>query len=237
MLAPPSGKEAQGVQSPEAKLTRGGEEFRMEAKTATSPPDSKTWYAHATKANDQIKSSGKRGEVSFDWTQIDVHGPGSSFPDQASIENFLSGKMTKERMRSIQYFEIVWKDVDGKIVTTSRTRAADGALGAWRRAISPMRSLRARGRDHGGGRVRRGARVARGAWSVVLAARSAIATTSRATSRSRCRSCSRSAGDGCSRAARWRGRSLRPHGLAAQQLALQWNAPATHVQQPAPYWQ
>jgi len=129
MLAPPEGKEAQHVKSPEARLTRGGEELRMEVKTATSPPDSKTWNKHATEANGQVKSASKPGEIIFDWTQIDVRAPGSSFPDQASIERFINGRLTKDRLRSIRYFEIIWTDVDGKIVVTSRTRATDGTVG------------------------------------------------------------------------------------------------------------
>ncbi|HWO25173.1 MAG TPA: hypothetical protein VNO30_40820 [Kofleriaceae bacterium] len=129
MLERPLGKDAQGMKSPDAKLTRGGEELRMEVKTATAPPDSNTWSNHAKKANDQVKSANKPGEITFDWTQVDVRAPGSNFPDQASIESFMNGKMTKDHMRSIRYFEIVWTDVDGKIVVTSRSRAADGTLG------------------------------------------------------------------------------------------------------------
>jgi hypothetical protein len=129
MLAPPERADAQHVKSPEAKLTRGGEERRLEVKTATAPPTSNTWSRHATTANDQVKSANKPGEITFDWTQVDVRAPSSSFPDQASIERFINGKMTKDYMRSIRYLEIVWTDVDGKIVVTSRTRAVDGTLG------------------------------------------------------------------------------------------------------------
>jgi hypothetical protein len=129
MLEPPESKDAQRVKSPDAKLTRGGEELRMEVKTATAPPDSNTWSNHAKDANDQVKSANQPGEITFDWTQVDIRAPGSSFPDQASIERFINGKLTKDRMRSIRYFEIVWTDVDGKLVVTSRTRTADGALG------------------------------------------------------------------------------------------------------------
>jgi len=129
MLARPEGKDAQHMKSPEAKLTRGGEERRLEVKTATAPPTSNTWSRHAVTANKQVKSTNKPGEITFDWTQVDVRAPGSSFPDQTSIERFINGKMTEDHMKSIRYFEIVWTDVDGKIVVTSRTRAADGTLG------------------------------------------------------------------------------------------------------------
>jgi len=129
MLERLEGKDAQGVKSPDAKLTRGGEERRLEVKTATAPPDSNTWNNHAKGATKQVRSRNTPGEITFDWTQVDIRAPGSSFPDQASIERFINGKMTKDRMRSIRYFEIVWMDVDGKIVVTSRTRAADGTLG------------------------------------------------------------------------------------------------------------
>ncbi|HWO26625.1 MAG TPA: hypothetical protein VNO30_48180 [Kofleriaceae bacterium] len=129
MLERPERADAQHVKSPDAKLTRGGEELRMEVKTATAPPTSNTWSGHATDANKQIKSTNKPGEITFDWTQVDIRAPGSSFPDQTSIERFINGKMTKDHMKSIRYFEVVWTDVDGKIVVTSRTRAADGTLG------------------------------------------------------------------------------------------------------------
>jgi hypothetical protein len=129
MLVPLEGKGAQHKKSPEARLTRGGEELRLEVKTATEPPRLRTWIDHVTQANRQIKSAGKPGEITFDWTQVDVRAPGSGFPDQASIERFIAGMMTKDRMRTIRYFEIVWIEVGGQIAVTSRARAADGTLG------------------------------------------------------------------------------------------------------------
>jgi hypothetical protein len=139
MLAPPKGKDAQGKMSPEAKLTRGGQELRLEVKTATEPPSRATWNDHADKANKQIKSSGSPGEISFDWTEVSR--AGSDFPDQASIERFLGGKMTKDRLSSVSYFEIVWRDTDGKIVVTSRTRIPDPS-DATKSTVGPITSVK-----------------------------------------------------------------------------------------------
>jgi hypothetical protein len=128
MLTPPTGPKAQNVKSPEARLVAGGEEKRLEAKTATEPPNRGTWNAHADNANAQIKSSGKPGEISFDWTEVNVRAPSSDFDYAIDIERFLDSKMTKDRLRGVRYFEILWKDAQGVTWITSRTRAADGTL-------------------------------------------------------------------------------------------------------------
>jgi hypothetical protein len=128
MLTPPEGPGAvQGRKTPEGKLisTENGERG-LEVKTATAPPDRQTWNAHADKANKQIKSLGKPGEISFDWTEVELRG--GDFKNGADVEGFLNGKMTKDRLREVRYFEIVWKDADGVVRTTSRARNADGTL-------------------------------------------------------------------------------------------------------------
>lgn len=131
MLTPPEGPGAvQGQKTPEGKLTAAnGSERGLEVKTATSPPDRATWNAHADKANKQIKSLGKPGEISFDWSDVNVRA-GGDFRSAADIEAFLNGKMTNERLREVKYFEIIWKDEQGVVRTTSRTRNADGTVGA-----------------------------------------------------------------------------------------------------------
>ena len=130
MLTPPEGAGAiQGKKTPEAKLASAERGERgLEVKTATAPPDRQTWNAHADKANKQIKSLGKPGEISFDWTEVDLR-RGGDFKTSADVESFLNGKMTKERLREVRYFEIVWKDADGVVRTTSRARNVDGTLG------------------------------------------------------------------------------------------------------------
>jgi hypothetical protein len=128
-LSPPVGPSApKGAKTPEAKITRGTEELRLEVKTATDPPSRATWNAHADKANAQIKGSGKRGEISFDWTGTDVRA-GGDFGTQADIENFLNGKMTDTRLRSVDRFEVVWKAPDGSTMVTTRVRGPDGKVG------------------------------------------------------------------------------------------------------------
>lgn len=130
MLTPPEGAGAvQGKKTPEGTLTSAERGERgLEVKTATAPPDRQTWNAHADKANKQIKSLGKPGEISFDWTEVDLR-RGGDFKTSADVESFLNGKMTKDRLREVRYFEIVWKDADGVVKTTSRFRNADGTLG------------------------------------------------------------------------------------------------------------
>jgi hypothetical protein len=132
ILTPPKGPGApQGRKTPEARLTRGADERVLEAKSATSAPDRATWNAHADKANKQIKESGKQGEISFDWTEVDV-ASAADFRTAAGIENFLNGKMTGARLREVRYFEIVWKAPNGRTQITSRTRDIDGKVSSVR---------------------------------------------------------------------------------------------------------
>jgi hypothetical protein len=129
MLTPPTGKGApQGQKTPEARIARGVESGSLEAKSAVVAPDRGTWNAHADDANAQLKASGRPGEISFDWTEVDIRA-GGDFKSRTEIENFLRGKMTTERLRSVRRFEIVWKDASGHTWVTSRVRAADGTLG------------------------------------------------------------------------------------------------------------
>ena len=102
-------------------------ELWIRSTTATEPPDRKTWNAHADKANAQIKSQGGTGEISFDWTAVDL-AQSKEFDIPAAIGNFLNGKMTSDRLRNVTYFEIVWKDSDGVQHVTSRERLPDGTL-------------------------------------------------------------------------------------------------------------
>jgi hypothetical protein len=127
-LSPPTGKgTAQGVKTPEAKVTLGGEERRLEVKTATEPPKASTMKGQIDKAYAQIKAGGKPGELSLDWTEVNL--AGSEFQNAGDIEALLRGKMTNDRLREIRSIEVIWKDSAGRTWVTRRLRGADGAVG------------------------------------------------------------------------------------------------------------
>jgi len=129
-ITPPKGAGApEGVKSPEAKIFKGGKEFRLEVKTATEPPRYDNWRSHFDKANQQIKFTKLQGEIYFDFTGVDVT-KGENLTTQAEIERFVADKMRLDRGRNILYFEIKWRATDGTIKTTFRSRAADGTVSA-----------------------------------------------------------------------------------------------------------
>jgi hypothetical protein len=47
---------------------------------------------------------------------------------QAEIERFMGGKMNNDRATNINYFEILWKQPDGKVMRTYRSRDAEGKV-------------------------------------------------------------------------------------------------------------
>jgi len=129
MLTPPSGPGAPtGVKTPEAKLQGASGEARMEVKAATEPPVKTTVNAQVDKAYDQIKRSGKPGEIALDWSETDL-GASADFKGASDIERFLNGKMTDGRLRQVRRIDVVWKDASGKTWITSRLRGADGKVG------------------------------------------------------------------------------------------------------------
>jgi Domain of unknown function (DUF4157) len=126
VLTPPTGV-ASAPKSTEAKLTRSGQERVLEVKTATEPPKKSAFNSRVDEANDQISASGKDGEISADWTKVDI--TKGDFPGETAIHNYINGKMTDNILKRVKYFEIVWKRFDGKTMVTSRTRGPDGKVG------------------------------------------------------------------------------------------------------------
>jgi hypothetical protein len=127
IITPPSGKGApQGVKSPEAKIFKGTDEFRLEQKTATEPPTYSTWRSHFDKANRQIKKSGLQGDIQFDFRNVDI--TQGDLKTQVDIEGLVADKMRDNRGTSINYFEILWKQPDGTVMKTYRMRNADGTV-------------------------------------------------------------------------------------------------------------
>ncbi len=127
VLTPPTGPGAvKGELSPEARLTRAGETGHLEVKTATEPPSEGTINAHVDHAHDQIAQTGGHGELTLDWTGVEIRG--SDFPGETKIHNYINGKMTDKMMTRLRYFEIVWRRFDGRIMVTSRSRGADGRV-------------------------------------------------------------------------------------------------------------
>lgn len=130
LLSPPSGKGAeQGLKTPEARLGPVGNARFLEVKTATEPPTAKSWESHVDKANKQIKERGK-GELSFDWTQTNIFAGGEFTAGIPAIEALFERKMTNARLRSVTYWEIVWRDQNGDVMTTSRSRDSEGRVSA-----------------------------------------------------------------------------------------------------------
>jgi hypothetical protein len=128
MLTPPKGAGAQqGVKTAEGRLIRGGEERQMEVKTATVPPVKSTVNKQVDKAYSQIKASGKPGEVSMDWTEMDI--ATSDFKNASDVEAYFKGKMRDDQLRQVSYMEVAWKDSAGRTWVTSRTRGPDGRVG------------------------------------------------------------------------------------------------------------
>ncbi len=128
ILTPPQGPGSKGLKSPEAQLHRGGETGFLEVKTATDAPQLGTVNSHVDEAHRQIAAKG-RGELSLDWTEVDVQAAGD-FRSEFAIYKYLNGKMTDRAMRRLNYMEIVWRRPDGRIVVTSRTRNVDGTVNA-----------------------------------------------------------------------------------------------------------
>ena len=127
VIKPPSGKGApQRVKSPEAKTFKGVEEFRLEQKTATEPPKFNQWKKHFDNANKQIKGSGFPGDIQFDFRNVDI--TTGELNNQAQMERFMADRMREDRARSINYFEILWKQPDGTVMKTYRRRNVDGKV-------------------------------------------------------------------------------------------------------------
>jgi hypothetical protein len=127
VIKPPSGKGApQGVKSPEAKTFKGVEEFRLEQKTATEPPQYSHWKKQFDHANKQIKGSGLQGDIQFDFRNVDI--TTGELNNQAQIEWFIADRMREDRARSINYFEILWRQPDGTVMKTYRSRNVDGKV-------------------------------------------------------------------------------------------------------------
>jgi hypothetical protein len=130
VLTPPAGPGAhQGQKTPEAKLEHGAAQFALETKTATEPPAQGTVNKHVDKAYKQIKASNLLGQISLDWTGVELR-YSADFKTATDVERYVNGKMTNGQLRQVQYFEIVWKDGSGETWVTSRARGADGAVGS-----------------------------------------------------------------------------------------------------------
>lgn len=128
MLTPPKGPGAQqGVKTAEGKLVRGGEERRIEVKAATAPPAKGTVNKQVDKAYGQIKASGKPGEISLDWTEVDL--ATSDFKTASDVEGYVKSKMRDDQLRQVGHIEVAWKDSAGRTWITSRTRGPDGKVG------------------------------------------------------------------------------------------------------------
>ncbi len=119
---------AAAPKSAEARLRRGAETGALEVKTATEPPESSSINSRVDEAHKQIAASGGQGELSLDWTGVDIT-RSSTLAGEFQIYRFLNGKMTNSQMRRFTYIEIVWRNPHtGRLMVMSRSRNPDGTV-------------------------------------------------------------------------------------------------------------
>jgi hypothetical protein len=126
-VAPETGPgAAQGVKFADLRVNRPGEKsVRVEVKSREPGQQiSRTNLNQVIdKANDQIKGSTEaRGDIIVDQTRAAPGGAG-----QAEIESFLRGKMTDNRLRNIDYLEVVYEE-GGQAKRTFMVRSIDGKV-------------------------------------------------------------------------------------------------------------